>query len=384
MCRAQACCSMKIAAHNHTSHRDIVIKVLLALMVLGGLSGMFALVPSAQKPLAQIFGAAVLFVALWRVSLFGVRIPRAIFVVATAAVIGGALIRFSYANLSRGAVLVATVSSSDLQQDKRIYRDRLRRFLGSSHNSLVGIHHGRVENSHDVRNVLEEFSSVGAVLWGTPRWMTLSFRPVQSLSLLDVSKTSTGGRLVADGVLPNLTIIRSLPDISLGQGHQDGSVFFIAKLILAWSQFSADSVQPDQEADFDRRLEVLSRVPVRNNSRVHLAAPMWIRGTYHLIEAIKSPEYSKDDLTESIVSFKYALSELQRGGNPALQAAVRNNYAVALLVEFSRDKKRTNLKKVAAKQLVAASRLGALGGLGGAIAADNYALLQTAGVFSRR
>jgi hypothetical protein len=111
---------------------------------------------------------------------------------------------------------------------------------------------------------------------------------------------------------------------------------------------------------------------------------MWIRGTYHLIEAIKSPEYSKDDLTESIVSFKYALSELQRGGNPALQAAVRNNYAVALLVEFSRDKKRTNLKKVAAKQLVAASRLGALGGLGGAIAADNYALLQTAGVFSRR
>lgn len=378
---------MEIAAHNHPSHRALVRTILVVVLFLGGLIGLggaFSLIPSAQKSLAQIVGAVVLFVALWRASVFGIRIPRMIFVVATAAMIGGALIRFSYANLSRGAVLVATVSSNDLEQDKRMYRDRLRRFLGNSYNSLVGIHHGRVENNHDVASVLAEFSSVGAVLWGSPRWMTLSFRPIASLTLSDVSATSVGGRLLSNGALPNLTIIRALPDISLGQGHQDASVYFISKLILAWSQFSTDSVQPDQDAEFDRRLEMLSRVPVRGNSRVHLAAPMWMRGTYHLIKAIRAPEAKKDDLTTAIVSFKYALSELRRGGNPALQAAARNNYAVALLVEFNRDKKRKKLKKAAAKQLVAAIQLGTSGGLGEATAAANYALLQTAGVLSHR
>jgi hypothetical protein len=111
---------------------------------------------------------------------------------------------------------------------------------------------------------------------------------------------------------------------------------------------------------------------------------MWIRGTYHLIKAIRSPEADKEDLTKAIVSFKFALSELRKGGNPALQAAARNNYAVALLVEFSRDTRRKNLRKAAGKQLTAAVRVGSPGGVGGATAADNLAALQAAGVFPRR
>jgi hypothetical protein len=375
---------MEMTAHHYRSHRDVVIKALSVVVLLGILGGLFSLVPSANKPMAQVVGAAGLFAVLWRVSLFGVRIPRILFVVATVAVGVGAFIRFSYANLSRGAVVVATLSSRDLEQDKRMYRDRLRRALGNSYDSLVGIHHGRVDTNRDVEKVLGEFPSVGAVLWGTPRWMTLSFRPAAPISLSDVSTASTGGRLVADGILPNLAIVRALPDVSLSQGQHDASVYFIAKLVLTWSQFAGDSVGPENDAEFDQRLDKLVRMPTRGAGRAHLAAPMWIRGTYHLIKAIRSPEADKEDLTKAIVSFKFALSELRKGGNPALQAAARNNYAVALLVEFSRDTRRKNLRKAAGKHFTAAVRVGSPGGVGGATAADNLAALQAAGVFPRR
>ncbi len=117
---------------------------------------------------------------------------------------------------------------------------------------------------------------------------------------------------------------------------------------------------------------------------MHLAVPMWMLGTYHLGRVVRGAEVNEQELSQAIVAFKYALSELRGGGNASLEVAVRNNYAIALLVEFTRDPKRNKLRKAASKQLAAAVRLMAASGMNGAVAGDNYSKLQAAGIIARK
>jgi hypothetical protein len=371
---------MESAIHHTELTPTVRMKRLGALAIVAALAILFVLLPGTEKPLAQLLLVPVLFAFLWRLSICGVRIPRALFVVAAIGIGVGALIRFSYANLARGAVLVATVSQEDLPQERRIYRDKLRRVLGGSFDALIGIYHQRVANAHDALEAMERFPKIGGVIWGTPQQMTMSLRYKQPLLLTDLPTASAGHQLVVSGALPPLQIIRSIPHVTLGQGHREVSVFFLSKLILLWKEFSTDSIPPEVSAEFDRRLRTLFRVPTQGGSRVHLAVPMWMLGTYHLVKAVRDSQPDPKGLTEAIVAFKYALSELRGGGNPGLELAVRNNYAIALLVEFTQDPKRNKLRKAASKQLGAAVRLVAEGGMNGAVAADNYTKLQAAGI----
>lgn len=361
--------------------RGTLIRALASIV---GLGMLFAFLPGSEKPLAQLLLVPLLFAFLWRLSIGGIRIPRAVFVVAAIGVMGGALIRFSYANLSHGAVLVATVSQNDLQQERRIYRDQLRRVLGGSFDRLIGVYHQRVANTHDALEAMERFPKIGGIIWGTPQQMTISLRYNPPLVFADLPASSAAHRLIESGSLPSLQIIRSIPHVTLEHGHREVSIFFLSKLILLWKEFSADSIAPEDSAQFDRRLQTLFRVPTQGASRVHLAVPMWMLGTYHLGRVVRGAEVNEQELSQAIVAFKYALSELRGGGNASLEVAVRNNYAIALLVEFTRDPKRNKLRKAASKQLAAAVRLMAAGGMNGAVAGDNYSKLQAAGIIARK
>ena len=344
----------------------------LWLVFFAGVFFCFAFIPLSMKGKIQLLAVpCVLFLAA-RVRLFTVRIPRLVLVVAALGTVIGALLQFSHVSLASGAFVVSTVSNEDLRQEAKIYRDRLRRHVASGGESLVGLYPGVIRDAGSAQRVVERNRSLAGVIWGSPRWMSVALRHYEPVALSSFSQGSVAQDLLTARGVPDLLLTRSIPSVGMSHGHDSGTISFLAQIVSAWRLVPEMTSVGASSGDFEGSLEALSRMQARWTSRSHVALPLWLSGTVHLIRAIESPALQSGELECALNHFRDGLRLFRTHDNPALEMAVRNNYAIALLVQAEREVDSRKIHKKALRQLAAAMKLRKLDPLIGSVVARNY------------
>jgi hypothetical protein len=327
------------------------LKALISYSVLGALCALFMCLDSTTRPIAQLLIVPILMVGLWRASILGVHVPRVVFALAFLGVSIGATLRFSTMHLRDGAFVVATVSKQGLWQETKIYRDRLNRALGSEGRALAGLHRGTIESQGAAETLLAKRPTLGGVIWGAPRWMSISLRLTPAISLRHLSETSFARRWLESNHLQDFLVIRSVSSVGLSHGHQDATVHFIAHLIPLWNELYRYSVHNTMDPDFESRLTDLSRTQARWSTRSHIAFALWMLGTYHLIEAIGGDSMSGGDLARAAREFSDALKQFRPRDNLSLYSAILNNFALATLIQSDFSERRDELRHQALKRV---------------------------------
>jgi hypothetical protein len=299
-----------------------------------------------------------------------------ILVVATCGALAGAVLRFSHVTLSRGAFLVATVTEKDLHQETKIYRDRIRRAIGAHGETLAGLYHGDVRDAQQARELLRRSPALGGVIWGSERWMTASLQQYPPRPMSSFPVDSVAMEVLARAKVADLMIVTSVPSVSLSHGHEKASVHFLAELVQLWREVPNVMTPGVDTTEFERAAYTLARTQARWTSRSHLAVPMWLAGTVHLIRALSASALEAGELSCAITKLQDAIAQFRTHDNPGLEAAVRNNYAIALFVQSFYDQQGKQLRARAMKQLVGAARLRRTSGsVGASVWHNRYAAM---------
>jgi hypothetical protein len=330
--------------------------------VLFALSAFFIFLEPAARSIAQLFMVPLLCAVVWRTSVQGVRVPRVIFALVLLGVSAGAILRFSTVHLRDGAFVVATVSKQGLWQETKIYRDRLHRALGSDGLALAGLHRGSISSQSAAESVLASRNTIGGVVWGAPRWMSITFRPLPALSLGGFSAGSFAKRWLERNHWKDLRVLRSVPAVGLSHGHQDATVHFIASMILLWNDFGRYTEQGREGPQFESRLVGVARTQARWSSRSHIGLVLWMLGTYHLVRAVEGESIERGELACALREFADALTQFRQRDNPALYAAIQNNFGIAMLLEGELLDQRSVTRNQAVKRVTIAERSAAIGG----------------------
>jgi hypothetical protein len=155
-------------------------------------------------------------------------------------------------------------------------------------------------------------------------------------------------------------------------------VHFLGEIVKAWRLIPRVTEHRADSGDFEGALEALARTQARWTSRSHLALPLWLAGTVHLLRAIEAESLQLGELTCALSAFREALMQFRTSDNPALEMAVRNNYAIALLVHAQYVSDENMFWKKANRHLAAAMRLRKHDTRIGAFVAMNYMSLMQA------
>jgi hypothetical protein len=182
---------------------------------------------------------------------------------------------------------------------------------------------------------------------------------------------SVAMEVLARAKVADLMIVTSVPSVSLSHGHEKASVHFLAELVQLWREVPNVMTPGVDTTEFERAAYTLARTQARWTSRSHLAVPMWLAGTVHLIRALSASALEAGELSCAITKLQDAIAQFRTHDNPGLEAAVRNNYAIALFVQSFYDQQGKQLRARAMKQLLGAARLRRTSGSVGASAWHN-------------
>ena len=332
-------------------------KLCLWCMGLSLADAVFLPLQPAARPVAQLLMVPLVSLFLWKTRIQGVRVPRVVFVAAFFSIAVGVVLRFSTVHLRDGAFVVATVSKRELGQETKIYRDRLHRALGAEDRTLAGLYRGEVGSQGAAELVLEKRPALGGVIWGSPRWMTVSFRRVPGLSLGSLDQKSFAKIWLVTNKWDDLRVVRSVPSVGVSHGHQDATVHFIASLLQSWNKFTQRSGLVSDDPELELRLSALVRHEARWSSHSHIAYALWLRGSYHLIQAIQGASMSEGDLRCALKDFSDALAQFRQRDNPSLYAAIQNNFGLAMLVQADYSDKPDKIRRHALKRIKVAQRI---------------------------
>ena len=299
----------------------------------------FAFIPPSFKSYAQFALAPVVLFLASRLRVEGARVPRVIIILATLGILLGVFAQFSQVRLAKGSFILSTVSERDLQQEAKIYRDRLRKGIGAGGDRLVGLHSGVIKNAESARKILDSSSQLAGIVWGGSRWMNLTLRSYAPLALSSFPKGSVASDLLKARAIPDLYIFRSIPSVGMSHGHERGTLHFLSKIIKIWREIPVSVAPGANSWIFEGEMEALAATQARWTSRSHLALPLWLAANAHLVRAIENPHVKVADLNCAVKQYVEALSLFRTRDNPALELVIRNNLAIAQLVMIDQTPK---------------------------------------------
>lgn len=308
------------------------------------------------RPTAQLIVAPALLFVAWQIRLFSVRIPLAVLAVASVGLIVGVAFRYSHVTLSKGAFLISTLSDQGLQQEAKIYRDKMRRVVGANGDSLIGLHNGRITQAVQARELLDRSPRLGGVVWGTVRWMTASLQTYSPLGFSSFGAESAARDYLARHSISDLLVVRSIPSVSISHADTRASIAFLAGVSRLWRAVPQVVVPGHDQPEFDDLAIGLGRMKARWTSQAHLAFPLWLAGTRHLVRALEQSELDIGELRCAVTQLKQAIKQCRGRKSPQLEAAARSNYALALLLYADSSPKRERFRKAALRHLAVAVR----------------------------
>lgn len=320
---------MKQRASAQTLVAVALVASLVGAIVVVALGGAQVVRGSVQLALFPL-----LLLVLSALSLRGVRLPRVLVGLSAIGVLCGAIVRYSDVGLDPGAFGVARFDSDPLENTTRIFRDRVRRFMGERSLAKVGTVGFTIHSESEAREALKEHPQLGGVVWGGERWITVSIPPAAPISLGSLPQSSFARERLRELGVSDLQIISQVPGFGISKGLDAATAEFVGRFLRVAQTFPAVLAGERDSTDIELYLLATVLTKAHWTTAQHLAAPKWMLGTLYLTRAISGPELSWGDLLCAESSLRSArILSLKSGGNPAVLSAILNNESVLQLLK---------------------------------------------------
>ncbi len=182
-----------------------------------------------------------------------------------------------------------------------------------------------LKTKSDVSAFMEARKNVDAVLWGTPKWLRVSFRQVAPL------------KLSHDVLSPHFFELEglSLPVSVGGFGLSDplnaGSSKFLSLCLRAYVTLKKTPLDDDSWEVALLDLKNAYLLQMRSSSRAYKAFAAWLEGTHYLVRALTKPSLEIGMLHCATQSFSRAAKYLGKRESPGLLGAIRYNHGIAVV-----------------------------------------------------
>ena len=278
-------------------------------------------IKAPDSTLSQLLALPPLAWGLSQLRLRGTRIPQVIIWVALVLAMLASLASRHYFGDPSQSFLVTRLSEDTFEDRSRIFRERLTQTLGRS--ALVNVQRERLEvrTAIEAQHMIEQQPRLLGVVWGSERWISISFPKVEPLLLKGLSATSIYPELA------KLRLVRSVPAIGLSFLPRTETALFLARL------FEAKRALTHGLPAAELSLIAAGRVIGGWNGQAHRAYPWWLLGTSYLENILSSSRVELGEVRCAVQALTWAKRYLPWGSNPELRSAILNNLAVAVYLE---------------------------------------------------
>ncbi len=277
----------------------------------------------------QLLAFPLVVFLFWKLRILGKRIPRAVII---PGMIAGVLaIGYSYLYL-RDAPLSFVVSylkgdnfEAGSRQFRQLIATQLRR-VTPPRAFAVQRSHETFTSHAEAQKFLARSEHLPVLVWGSLRWITVSFHPERTALPIPKSAAAWISSL-------KLRLVESAPVVGLTLEPQQATAEFIARLVGATLTYKyGPGTRKSRQWAFDE-LSYVAHQESHWNSFAHRAYPWWLLGNLHLFEALRDGGVEMGELRCAIEAYTRARKFLRAGDNPELLAAALNNRAIAQSIQ---------------------------------------------------
>ena len=169
------------------------------------------------------------------------------------------------------------------------------------------------------------------VVWGTPRWTNVALRQTAPIVIGGHDESSYGARTLRSRGIGDLQVVTSVPWIGVSNAKLPDTGIFLGRLAQIWPAFRGSLLQPDDSLEVEGFIRRWGIARAAWTSNTHRSLPMWMAGTFYLVQAVSGPELREGELRCALRSFASARAEFFNGGNVELEQAIMNNEAIATI-----------------------------------------------------
>lgn len=290
-----------------------------------------------------VFPLVVLFFLRLRVA--GLRIPRAMLLLAAA----GALAAFSVPYLypaQRRIALVSTLASDDFESESRVFWQELEQWLrrrGGAH-ARAWRFYGTLSNQRGAAAVLKTYPGAMALVWGDTKWVNISLpgSPLPGRRDPDLRRETEA--------LLGVEVVSSIPVIGMSYQPRGDTARFVAALISG-----IGAAEGSAAGRAESELRYAGERAAFWLSNAHRGLAWFLLGNLQLHEALADGRYQPALFECAENAYTAAAGNLMPWDNPELYAAIHNNLG-ALYYLQSRFGSRSELLKRARRKWVYAVR----------------------------
>ena len=275
-------------------------------------------------PVTQILLFPFVVACFFKFRLINFSIPRKLLLVALAGGLIGAGIAYGPPPDRTGSFLIARFPDDPLESETRIFREKVNEVAHKT-GVVATRYFDAFTSNQDVRRFLARDPDARPVVWGTSRWMNISFPP----KVFD-QRLSEGAETVQK--YTGLLVVNYVPTIGLSFKPQNGTIDFIAKLFAGYFGHEKKARKAQSAEADEAQLLFLSQASSLIHGWsdwAHRAFPSWVAGNRHLYASVENGKFQIGELNCAINSYNRARRYFKGGSNPELLAAVLNNEAIA-------------------------------------------------------
>lgn len=281
----------------------------------------------AGVSLPQAIVFPVFFVALWRIAIVGVRVPRGVIVLAALCAVGASGFSFAWRGNRHGDFLIARIRGDAYEAQSKVFRDRINSEI-PSHSPVRAVRYYReLESEAEAREMLRANRNVPAIVWGGERWISVSFSAKNGAVRL--------GDVVSQfGLAPDLTVVTRVSRFDLSRRPEQPSAAFIAKVLggLIPERLVNGEVLPPVGGEAELSLRDAGQILAPWSGYSHRAVVSFALGNAYLFEAISRSTIDVAVLRCAVGMFEYGRRLFRVGENRELALALANNEGVARLI----------------------------------------------------
>ncbi|RIL11826.1 MAG: hypothetical protein DCC75_01595 [Proteobacteria bacterium] len=322
------------------SKRDLVPAFLLTL-VLAVCASLPLFLDGLSLGSLQLLVFPFVFWFMTRISVFSVRVPGTVLVLALLGMLSARSISSLHLNNGYSSLVVTTLQGDQLQSETRIFREginaalsRLARAYPGTAQLKVKQRDANLTSYREAAAMLESSANSAMVAYGGGRWIQVALG--RYLRLFPESG-AVGSWLRYLKLEP----VRHVAMFGLSLEPLNETAGFLAAIYHALVA-KVDSSRDSTGQSYELTLRYAAAHQALWSSNAHRAYPSWILGNYYLGRFFESGGEEPGELDCAISSYDTALRFLRPGDNSDLFAAALNNKAVALAGKAAFHNKKKN------------------------------------------
>ena len=322
----------------------LILRALLVVALVGFLFGVVQRLLALGQfeidlALLQLIAFPLVLFSLWRFIARTSLLPRWPLLLAAAFACLGALATYRGPADNAQSFSLARLHGDDIEAETRVFREKVNSVLRELGPVRAIRYHGSFATDAEARREFARDPKLRALVWGSARWMNVSFPFEEPVELRFLPGFPYAERVAG------LRMVTSVPIVGLSYQPPHDTAFYLGTLL--------DGVLPSRgwevfySGGWDHRDELSLLTAARYHafwsSSAHQALPRWILGNRYFYRALANGDYDGGMMRCALASYRSARAVLRRGDNADLLAAIYNNAAVAEAVRIVAERPKPSL-----------------------------------------